>query len=736
MTVLDNPLEVDLSTLQQILSHFDTDSTNFLNPTQIKKCYETISGIHIHQNYLNDLIFQNLCQAYQLNPNAGVDAANLHNALNYYNSIVKFLETAHVEHEILSHNADVMNFKTSRAFVELAIKTALNDSDWLTFQNGRFEPDVPFITWNEIEPIVAAGKLGCLDLKFIRDNAKRVRKERIAVAQMLGLVWNDDIMNSENELDRNVEDFDGLAGQLLADYLKSLYGKDFDRDKLLAYLQARKDAKNGRLGRDAANLLNDKEMADAMAALKRKQFEDWLKNKRNGLNKQQQAELEKQLTQQDLELVIGQNELDREDPNYNGLAGDLLADYLKSLYGKDFDREKLLAYLQARKDAKNGRLGQEAANLLNDKQMADMLAALKRKKFEDWLKNKRAGLTKEQLAALENLETQQDLDLVIDNTNLVKEDPNYNGLAGKILADYLKNLHGKDFDRQALMEYLQAKKDAKNGRLGQEAADLLKNQELAEAMDVLKRKEFEDWLRQKKSGLSREQQQQIEDLATQEDLAMVMPEIGQDSKKESSQEDPDYRNMAGNLLAEYLKTLHGKDFDCEQLLKYLEFKKDALHDKNNSAAALLLNDKDLADKLANLKRQDFEKWLKNKRSGLSKPEQEMLDQNSEIQKEISAIGRDENTGEPSNKKARNVHTPEINENYDLLAANLMKDYLKTLYGEKEYDQDKLQAYLQFKKDALLDRNSKAAQLLMGDKELQDKLRKIQKQKFADYWHEF
>ena len=114
-------LTVDRQTVKNIFDLFDTDKTGQLNANQAKKCYELVCGKSIDQKYLIELIYENLLKK-------PIVIENLQYMLNHYHTIMKFLSAAHVEHEILSHNSDCMNFKTSRAFVELSVKRPLNDN--------------------------------------------------------------------------------------------------------------------------------------------------------------------------------------------------------------------------------------------------------------------------------------------------------------------------------------------------------------------------------------------------------------------------------------------------------------------------------------------------------------------------------------------------------------------------------------------------------------------------------
>merc|ERR1712168_90909 len=93
------------------------------------------------------------------------------------------------------------------------------------------------------------------------------------------------------------------------------------------------------------------------------------------------------------------------DDKHGDLAAKLLKDYLDKLYGKD-GRDDLAKYLQFRKDLLKNKQGREGQLLMDDAELQKKLRDLQRQKFEEYLKNRRKGLTKEELNKLKEKESQ------------------------------------------------------------------------------------------------------------------------------------------------------------------------------------------------------------------------------------------------------------------------------------------------------------------------------------------
>ena len=244
------------------------------------------------------------------------------------------------------------------------------------------------------------------------------------------------------------------------------------------------------------------------------------------------------------------------------------------------------------------------------------------------------------------------------------------------------------------------------------------------------KQELEEFEKQQKSLLG--------NIGEEMDLSMAPGERWDSNLKSKEELNENFDQAAANLLDNYLKSLYGKEFDRDKMLAYLQFKKDALLDKNSNAARALLNDKDAQARLKELQRQKFEDYLKGRRNNLTKEELEELEKQKESL--LGNIGGEEYdlTMAPDflwrPETAKSLSPSEINTKYDELAADLLKDHLKRLYG-KDYKKDKMAAYLKFRMEALKDKNSEAYKLLNDaeqHKDLHEKLKKLQKAKFEEY----
>ena len=105
---------------------FDSELRGYLLQDEAADCYQLVSGTKITNEYLNTLIFTTL-------KNTPVTIENLHSCMNHYHSTIEFISNVHLEHKILSHDADFMDLTTSRAFCELAIRRPIEDKTWERF---------------------------------------------------------------------------------------------------------------------------------------------------------------------------------------------------------------------------------------------------------------------------------------------------------------------------------------------------------------------------------------------------------------------------------------------------------------------------------------------------------------------------------------------------------------------------------------------------------------------------
>ena len=698
-------LEPPINSVKKIFELFDYEKSGSLTQEGIRKCYELISSSNL-KPYLNNIIFLTLKSPKEENQVTEnnktlfpITIENLQTVLCYYHQILKYLENAHLEHEVLSHGSDCMSFKVSRAFCELAMRRELSNVEWDTFVTGRFEPELPIVSFNEIEPLLAKAKVDEIDLNFIRQNAKRARNEKRNVARLMGITWDDDILSTDDELRvpkkknkiEEVDDLDNLekteflsdnyndlASQMLADYLRGLHGKDFDRERLLKYLQFKKDALYDKNGNAASILLNDQEMAEALKNLKKEKFAEWLKNRRAGLSKDQLKILDEAQDEglfDNLEFSSPDNEKGRENDdnseqkinqNYDLLAANLMSDYLKGLYGQKFnDRDKLQAYLQFKKDAYNNKYSDASRLLLNDAELQAKLREIQKQKMADYLASRRKGgkkLSDKEISKLENtllanIEEEDDLKMApatlwMPPSNEAPVDTsNFNLEAANLLSNYLKNLYGSEYDRDKIAAYLKFKKDALQDRNSKAAKALINDAELMANLKQLQRLKFEEYLKNKRVKNEKITTEQMEKLKMQEETLLGDPEeenwdlkmapevfwapsdpTKNQSEGTESTEDPNIKDLekrlnqnfdtqAADLLSNYLKQLYGtENVEKDRLAAYLQFKKDAMRNKNGQAASILLNDIDLAKNLKKLQKEKFKRYLAERKGQLSKEE--------------------------------------------------------------------------------------------------------------------